>query len=188
MVGPGYLVSISTRCYETEDMITKHRYPLIQSILLAVSGTNTQRAHSGMASKGQSPSSWQPDLKRTWTSTCSGAVTSIALSSKGRVAVSTKSSVYLFEPPPSLALNKEIAAGSADITATAFSSKGTDVVSGGADGFLKWWQVETGEEVCVTQFPQAEGDSELAVQEVACSKGGFVAAVSGRYAFTTDSS
>jgi WD40 repeat protein len=108
-------------------------------------------------------------------------VTSIALSSKGKVAVSTASSVYLFDPPPSLELKKEITAGAASITATAFSSKGTDVVSGGADGFLKWWQVETGEEMCITQFPEREqGSSELAVQEVACSKAGFVAAVSGR--------
>lgn len=136
-----------------------------------------------MASKGQSPSSWQPTLQQTWSNTCSEAVASIALSSKGKLAVSTKSSVYLFEPPPDLTLKKEITAGEAGITATAFSSKGTDVVSGGADGFLKWWQVETGEEVCVTQFPQAEGNSELAVQEVACSKAGFVAAVSGRCVF-----
>jgi WD40 repeat protein len=108
-------------------------------------------------------------------------VTSIALSSKGKVAVSTASSVYLFDAPPSLELKKEITAGAATITATAFSSKGTDVVSGGADGFLKWWQVETGEEMCITQFPEREeGSSELAVQEVACSKAGYVAAVSGR--------
>lgn len=109
-------------------------------------------------------------------------MSSITLSSKGKVAVSTKSSVLLFDPPPSFALKKEIqAGGSGAITATSFTSKGTDVVSGGADGFVKWWQVETGEEVCATQFPQAEGNTELAVQEVSCSKAGFVAATSGRY-------
>lgn len=106
-------------------------------------------------------------------------MTSISLSSKGKVAVSTKSSVLLFDPPPSFALKKEISAGSG-ITATSFTSKGNDVVSGGADGFLKWWQVDTGDEVCNTQFPQAEGSTDLAVQEVACSKTGFVAATSGR--------
>lgn len=127
--------------------------------------------------------SWQPELNRSWSSTCSAPVTSIALSSKGKVAVSTASSVYLFDSPPSLELKKEITAGAATITATAFSSKGTDVVSGGADGFLKWWQVETGEEMCITQFPEREeGSSELAVQEVACSTAGYVAAVSGRCA------
>lgn len=135
-----------------------------------------------MAAKGQAlPTSWQPELKRTWSTSCNGAVTSIALSSKGKIAVSTATSVYLFDPPPSLALKKEITAGAAGITAAAFTSKGTDVVSGGADGFLKWWQVETGEETCVTQFPERdEGSSELAVQEVACSKAGYVAAASGR--------
>eukprot|EP00882_Tetradesmus_deserticola_P021798 GHRQ01023599.1.p1 GENE.GHRQ01023599.1~~GHRQ01023599.1.p1 ORF type:complete len:180 (+),score=91.15 GHRQ01023599.1:806-1345(+) len=36
--------------------------------------------------------------------------------------------------------------------------------------------------MCITQFPEREeGSSELAVQEVACSSAGFVAAVSGRY-------
>lgn len=107
-------------------------------------------------------------------------MTSISLSSKGKVAVSTASRVLLFDPPPSLALKKEIQAGSG-VTAASFTSKGTDVVSGGSDGFLKWWQVDTGDEVCSTQFPQAEGNTDLAVQEVACSKAGFVAATSGRW-------
>lgn len=107
-------------------------------------------------------------------------MTSIALSSKGKVAVTTRSRVLLFEPPPSFALKKEISAGAGDITASSFTSKGTDVVSGGADGFLKWWQVDTGDEVCSTPFPQVEGSTEVAVQEVACSKSGYVAATSGR--------
>lgn len=124
--------------------------------------------------------SWQPELKKTWSGAINGAVTSIAISPK-YVAVGTAASLYLYDPPPSLAFKKEITGGPAGITAIAFTSKGTDVVSGGADGFLKWWQVETGEEMCVTQFPECEeGSTELAVQEVACSKAGFVAAVSGR--------
>lgn len=107
-------------------------------------------------------------------------MTSICLSSKGRVAVSTNSRVLLFDPPPAFTPKKEFHSGSGSITATSFTSKGTEVVSGGDDGFLKWWQVDTGDEVCATQFPQAEGNSELAVQEVACSSSGFVAATSGR--------
>jgi WD40 repeat protein len=122
---------------------------------------------------------WHPELKKTWSAVAGSCVTSISLSSKGKVAVSTKGSVLLFDPPPSFALKKEIQAGSG-ITAPSFSSKGTDVVSGGSDGFLRWWQVDSGEEVCCTQFPQAEGTTDLAVQEVACSKAGFVAATSGR--------
>lgn len=129
----------------------------------------------------KSESSWEPELKKTWSATAGAPVSSIALSSKGQLAVRTNSSVLLFDPPPSFALKKEIqAAGSAGITATSFSSKGTDLVLGGADGFVKWCQVDTGEEVCVTPFPQAEGNTEQAVQEVACSKAGFVAATSGR--------
>jgi WD40 repeat protein len=108
-------------------------------------------------------------------------VTGITLSCKGAVAVSTPSSVLLFDPPPALGLRKELRApDDSSIRATTFSCKGTDVVSGGSDGFVKWWQVDSGEEVCATQFPQAEGNSDAAVQEVACSKAGFVAAVSGR--------
>lgn len=133
-----------------------------------------------MAAEAKEQPAWAPDLKKTWSASSGGPVTSIALSSKGSVAVSTASSVLLFDAPPSLALVKEIQAGPSCITATAFSSNGTDVVSGSADGFVKWWQADSGEEVCATQFPQAEGNDELAVQEVACSPAGFVAAVSGR--------
>lgn len=136
--------------------------------------------NAGAMAAAKAPASWQPELQKTWSAAAGGCVTSIALSSKGKVAVSTKSSVLLFEPPPSFALKKQISGGAAGITATSFTTKGNDVVSGGADGFLKWWQVDTGDEVCCTQFPQSDGSSGLPVQEVACSPSGFVAATSGR--------
>eukprot|EP00775_Hariotina_reticulata_P008179 gene8179-8370_t len=63
--------------------------------------------------KSQASPTWQPELKRIWSSTCSGPVTSIALSSKGKVAVSTSSSIHIFDPPPSLALKQEISGGPA---------------------------------------------------------------------------
>lgn len=125
-------------------------------------------------------SNWQPELKRTWSATCDGAVHTILLSQRGRVAVTTESTILLYDGPPSFTLRHQLQGQSSGITAASFSCKGTDIVCGGADGFIKWWQVDSGEELCSTQFPLADGQQELAIPEVACSQGGFVAAVSGR--------
>lgn len=126
---------------------------------------------------------WDPELRRTWSSACDGAVRAILLSPRGKVAAATASSVLLFDGPPKFELRRELRGQPAGLTAAAFSCKGTDVVSGGADGFLKWWQVDSGEELCSTQFPLGDGQQaggDLSIPEVACSRGGFVAAVSGR--------
>ncbi|KIY96752.1 hypothetical protein MNEG_11211 [Monoraphidium neglectum] len=134
-------------------------------------------------------SHWEPELKRTWSAACGGDVHAILLSQRGKVAAATASSVFLFDGPPKFELRRELRGQPAGLTAAAFSCKGTDVVSGGADGFLKWWQVDSGEELCSTQFPRGDGQQavvgaggahDLGIPEVACSRGGFVAAVSGR--------
>jgi hypothetical protein len=150
-----------------------------QGVIQAMHLPLLMESYAGVMATQKAQALWHPELKKTWSAVAGNCVTSICLSSKGKVAVSTKGSVLLFDPPPSFTLKKEIQAGSC-ITAPSFSSKGTDVVSGGSDGFLRWWQVDSGEEVCCTPFPQAEGSADLAVQEVACSKAGFVAATSGR--------
>jgi hypothetical protein len=138
---------------------------------------------------------WQPELKGTWSATCAGSgapppdgaaragVMAILLSPRGRVAAATPSGVFLFDGPPSFAPRRELRGQHAGLTAAAFGGKGTDVVAGGADGFLKWWQVDSGEELCSTQFPLGDGQQAgaPAIPEVACSKAGFVAAVSGRW-------
>lgn len=142
-----------------------------------------------MPPQQQMAGSWQPELKRAWSTTCDGAVKAILLSPHGKVAAATASSVFLFDSPPSFALKRELRGQPAGLTAAALSCKGTDVVAGGADGFLKWWQVDSGEEICSTQFPlgqdgqqSSQQAQELGIPEVACSHGGFVAAVSGRCA------
>ncbi|KAI8469816.1 MAG: hypothetical protein J3K34DRAFT_521841 [Monoraphidium minutum] len=140
----------------------------------------TETAAMGTAAAAE----WAPELKRAWSAACGGgAVRAILLSPRGKVAATTASSVFLFDGPPAFGLRRELRGQPAGLTAAAFSCKGTDIVSGGADGFLKWWQVDSGDELCSTQFPQGDGQPaapELAIPEVACSRGGFVAAVSGR--------
>ncbi|GBF93927.1 hypothetical protein Rsub_06176 [Raphidocelis subcapitata] len=133
---------------------------------------------------------WQSELKRTWSAACNGAVRAVLLSPRGKVAAATASSIVLFDGPPSFALRRELHGQAAGLTAAAFSCKGTELVSGGADGFLKWWQVDSGEELCSTQFPLGDGaapapggqqlPADPSIPEVACSKGGYVAAASGR--------
>lgn len=140
-------------------------------------------------------SSWQAELRRTWSAACGGAVRAVLLSPRDVVAAVTASGISLFDGPPSFALRRELRGQAAGLTAAAFSCKGTDVVSGGADGFLKWWQVDSGEELCSTQFPLGDGaaaaaaplapggqpqPADPAIPEVACSKGGYAAAASGR--------
>jgi hypothetical protein len=127
---------------------------------------------------------WQPELTQVWRATCDGAVSSILLSPRGKVAAVTATGVFLYDGPPAFAPRRELRAQPAGPTAAAFSGKGADVVICCADGSLKWWQAESGEELCSAQFPSA-GDKQQegsapTIPEVACSRGGFVAAVSGR--------
>ncbi|PNH05309.1 hypothetical protein TSOC_008435, partial [Tetrabaena socialis] len=79
----------------------------------------------------------------------------------------------------------------AGITACALSGKGSELIAGGADGFLKWWHVLSGDESCSTQFPIVRGRARsesvsnssimLAITGVASVKGtNLVAAASGR--------
>lgn len=134
------------------------------------------------ASMAPVSTNWQPELKRSWSARLGEQVNTIIVSTRGKVAVATRSSVFLYDGPPSYSQKQELKGQPAGLTAVCFSSKGTDVVAGGADGFLKWWQVDSGEETCSTQFPLADskGQQELSVPEVACSKAGYVAAASGR--------
>lgn len=128
---------------------------------------------------------WQSELAlKTSPSRCEGPVTSILVSSaRGKVAVCAGGALFVREGPPGLNQKQELAA-QAPITAAAFSSKGTEVVTGGADGFLKWWQVESGEETCSTQFPLEDGSTatDLAIPHLACCKAGYIAAAAGRCA------
>lgn len=129
-----------------------------------------------------SSAKWQPELVlKTSAAPCNGPVTSILVSSaRGKVAVCAAGCLYIREGPPSLNQKQELTA-QAPIAAAAFSLKGTEVVTGGADGFLKWWQVETGEETCSTQFPlEGCSSSDLSIPHVACCKAGYVAAAAGR--------
>lgn len=77
----------------------------------------------------------------------------------------------------------------AGITAATLSGKGSELIAGGADGFLKWWHL-SGEETCSTMIVPAEGGAQqqlgngavsLAITAVAAAKGSnLVAVASGR--------
>ncbi|EFJ42141.1 hypothetical protein VOLCADRAFT_119515, partial [Volvox carteri f. nagariensis] len=89
-----------------------------------------------------------------------------------------------------LQLRHRIQGQQAGITAVALSGKGSELIAGGADGFLKWWHVLSGDESCSTQFPIvhrsrsdpiSNGAPVLAITAVASVKGAnLVAAASGR--------
>ncbi|KAI8463069.1 MAG: quinon protein alcohol dehydrogenase-like superfamily [Monoraphidium minutum] len=135
-------------------------------------------------------SNWMPELKRTWSQACNGGVRAILLSQRGKVAVATPDCVHLYDGPPGFAPRHELRAEPPGVTVAAFGAKGADVVAGGADGFVRWWQADSGEELCSTQFPAAGeqqqqeeaggGDApSLAVSEITVSKAGQVAAARG---------
>ncbi|GBF87813.1 hypothetical protein Rsub_00524 [Raphidocelis subcapitata] len=114
--------------------------------------------------------SWQPELKRTWAAACDGPVRAILLSQRGKFAAATPGGLSLHDGPPGFALRHELRGHApGGPAAAAFSGKGADIVCGGADGFLKWWQVDSGEELCSTQFPLVDGQvaGEAGVSEVA---------------------
>ena len=137
----------------------------------------------------QAATNWVPDLKPVWSSSCPGPIKSIVVHQlKNKLAACTGSSVALHDiQQQSVSRKWNIEAQPAGIRAVAFNCKGTELVSGEADGWLKWRQVESGEETCTTKFPWPDGQSqqELPVHEVACSRSGLVAAASGRWVLVT---
>lgn len=141
-----------------------------------------------MASLGTNKSVCQSEIaQRASIDVHGGSVMSIALrrGGGGGVAVATGATLTLLASPTELEVQREIsasdAAGGAAVSAVAFGGSGTELVTGGADGFVRWWAVSSGEQVCATQFPQTDG-GQLPITEVACSRAGFVAAASGRCA------
>ncbi|CAD7697767.1 unnamed protein product [Ostreobium quekettii] len=130
-------------------------------------------------------------LAPAWRSTCAGPVRDIQISPQGVVAAATEGGVRLYTGERDFELRHELRTCPAGITAFAFSRSGQEVITGANDGFLKWWDVHTGEEMASTQFPAAKGDEEgeeegaggqaPPVSALACSKEGeLVAATGGR--------
>ena len=136
----------------------------------------------------------QPQLSAAWSANCGGAVRDIQISNDGVVAVSTDSGIRLFVGERGFTLLQELVTSPAKLTAFKFSRGGGEVITGASDGFLKWWDVHTGEETCSTQFPVTKGgdnrgeeeEEELtgeapAISALACStEGELVAATGGR--------
>lgn len=138
--------------------------------------------------------SWAPELRRAWSAAAGGATREIIASPRGgRVAAVTGRALLVFDGPPGFAPRHELRApggGAAGLTAAAFSAKGTEAITGSPDGFLHWWQLETGEQLCSAPLPAAaagsaggsDGGGAGAPAGAACiaaSKAGYVAAASG---------
>lgn len=131
---------------------------------------------------------------RTLASLCPGQaqIREVLVSQLGAVVLLTSSAslVILDCRNGQLQLRHRIQGQQAGITAIALSGKGSELIAGGADGFLKWWHVVTGEESCSLQFPIvhrgrsdsiSNGSVTLAISAVAAVKGtNLVAAASGR--------
>jgi hypothetical protein len=72
--------------------------------------------------------------------------------------------------------------GGAPVHAACFSQRGTELITGGGDGQLIWWQVENGQQSLSAELPRGE-DAEpgpSAITALAGCKAGFLAAASGR--------
>ncbi|GFR48719.1 hypothetical protein Agub_g10676, partial [Astrephomene gubernaculifera] len=106
------------------------------------------------------------------------------------ILLTNAASLLILEYRNGLQLRHRIQGQQTGITAVALSGKGSELIAGGADGFLKWWHVVSGEENCSTQFPYIQrsrsesvgnGNISLAITAVASVKGtNLVAAASGR--------
>lgn len=121
----------------------------------------------------------------------------VLVSPLGVVVLSGQSTVLVLETRSDDFRVRHQIQGQPHITAVALSGKGSEVIAGGSDGFLKWWHVVSGEETCSTQFQVAHrsrsesisnGSVSLAITALASVKGSnLVAAASGRYVLSIGS-
>lgn len=115
----------------------------------------------------------------------------IQVSHRGVVAVATDSGVRLFGggPSPNFGRRHELACPPPSrLTAFCFTPQGNEVITGASDGFLRWWDVETGDDNCTTQFPVGgcdDGDEDESaagpppISSLACCKDSDLVAVAG---------
>lgn len=135
---------------------------------------------------------FQQGMKCLWSTKFGASVDRILASPQGVAAVVNENTIFIIDCSGPITIKQELKGHSAGITTATFSAKGTEIIAGGQDGFLKWWQVDNGEETCSTQFPYYHSDEQtepvsngvgpLAISALACSKGqNLVAAASGRF-------
>lgn len=128
----------------------------------------------------------QPSLCSVWSCECDGPVEDIQVSAHGVVAVSTDKLVHLYTGAPHFGTSQEICVAPARLKSYKFSASGSELITGGSDGSIKWWEVHSGEEHSCSQFPCLKGEQNigedcLAVNCIVCAKeDGFVAAAAGR--------
>lgn len=124
-------------------------------------------------------------LRTTWSGHADGQVKHLFSTVSSLVVVKASSKVLVLDYENSKA-KREFQIQQHDITSATISSKGSELIVGCEDGFLRWWHLETGEETCSTQVPRDTSDADAAaassqaVSIVSCSKKSSLAAVCGR--------
>lgn len=92
-------------------------------------------------------------LSSIWSCDVNGTLKDIRVSPKGVVAVGTEDTVLLYAGAPHFGNPFQLSVAPAKLTSFVFSANGEQLITGGSDGFLKWWEVHSGEESSSTQFP-----------------------------------
>jgi len=132
------------------------------------------------------------ELSISWTTRLPHEIAELLVTPAGAtVAVTNNARVQVFDGISSSTVKHELVGQQAGISAATASSKGTELIAGGADGFLKWWQLDSGEEMASTQFLYYQDGEEPVtldsrdpcdVSSVTISRGSnLVAASSGRF-------
>jgi hypothetical protein len=120
------------------------------------------------------------ELALKWSSSAHGPVCAVLAwpaPAQAVALVTSQDAIYILESAVSSTIKHELRAQRAGISAQAIQRPG-QLITGGVDGFLKWWSVEKGEELCTTTTADGNGRE---ITAVAVSKASsYVAAACGR--------
>lgn len=112
-------------------------------------------------------------LSSVWSCSCDAPIRDIVISPHGVVGVVADSSIYLYAGAPSFGVSHTLSLSPARLTAYHFSADGTHFLTGDSLGFVKWWEVHSGEESSKAPFrlpkPTQGGSEGLSISSIVCS-------------------
>jgi len=108
-----------------------------------------------------------------WSCSCDAPIRDIVISRQGVVGVVAASSIYLYAGAPSFGQPHSLSLSPARLTAYEFSADGTHFLTGDSQGFVKWWEVHTGEESSKAPFPfiknvQNGSQEDMLISSIVC--------------------
>lgn len=132
------------------------------------------------------------ELRRSWSQRAGSPIHRLLTAQDGSLAAISDASVLIYSARSPYGLKQQLRLpGAPRIGAACFAARNGEFITCSADGFLRIWKIDSGEEACCTPLPAASlpagGDAAAALAAAAavtelacCSATKNIAAASGR--------